>query len=66
MKFHRRVNPKEGLFGMYISSKKLDEHGLALVSYFSEFFANEKEKPLITFPLIMMVDPTLQNNTLSI
>ena len=24
MKFHRKVNPKEGLLGMYISSKKLD------------------------------------------
>jgi hypothetical protein len=38
MKFHRKVNPKEGLLGMYISTKKLDEHGLALVSFFSEFF----------------------------
>ena len=38
LKFHRKVNPNEGLLGMYISSKKLDEHGLALVSYFSELF----------------------------
>ena len=28
LKFYRKVNPKEGLLGMYISSKKLDEHGL--------------------------------------
>lgn len=28
MKFHKKVNPKEGLLGMYISCKKLDEHGL--------------------------------------
>lgn len=38
LKFHRKVNPKEGLLGMYISSETLDEHGLALVSYFSELF----------------------------
>ena len=38
LKFHRKVNPNEGLLGMYISSKKLDEHGLSLVSYFSELF----------------------------
>jgi len=59
MKFHRKVNPKEGLLGMYISSKSLDEHGLATVSYFSELFTYEKKKALIPFPLIMMVDPTL-------
>jgi hypothetical protein len=38
MKFHRKVNPKEGLLGMYISSNTLDEHGLATVRYFSELF----------------------------
>lgn len=66
LKFHRKVNPNEGLLGMYISSKKLDEHGLALVSYFSELFQNEKKRALIPFPLIMMVDPTLSENKLSV
>jgi len=28
LKFYRKVNPKEGLLGMYISAKKLDYHGL--------------------------------------
>jgi hypothetical protein len=66
LKFHRKVNPNEGLLGMYISCKKLDEHGLALVAYFQELFQNEKKKALISFPLIMMVDPTLSENKLSI
>lgn len=66
LKFHRKVNPNEGLLGMYISSKKLDEHGLALVSYFSELFQYEKKRALIPFPLIMMVDPTLSDNKLSV
>jgi hypothetical protein len=66
MKFYRKVNPKEGLLGMYISSKKLDEHGIQLLSYFSELFANEKKKALIPFPLVMMVDPSLQENKLEI
>lgn len=66
LKFHRKVNPKEGLLGMYISSNKLDEHGLALISYFSELFQSEKKKALIPFPLIMMVDPTLSENKLSV
>ena len=66
LKFHRKVNPNEGLLGMYISCKKLDEHGLALVTYFQELFQNEKKKALLSFPLIMMVDPTLSENKLSI
>ena len=66
LKFHRKVNPNEGLLGMYISCKKLDKHGLALVAYFQELFQNEKKKALLSFPLIMMVDPTLSENKLSI
>ena len=59
MKFYKRVNPKEGLLGMYISAKELDEHGLALVAYFSDLFQSARKKALIPFPLIMMVDPSL-------
>jgi hypothetical protein len=66
LKFHRKVNPNEGLLGMYITSKKFDEHGLSLVSFFSELFQQEKKRALIPFPLIMMVDPTLSENKLSI
>jgi hypothetical protein len=35
LKFYRKVNPKEGLLGIYISSKNLDEAGLHIVGYFS-------------------------------
>lgn len=66
MKFYKKVNPKEGLLGMYISSKKLDEHGTQLLSYFSDLFQVEKKKALITFPLVMMVDPSLSDNKLEI
>ena len=66
LKFHRKVNPNEGLLGMYISCKKLDDHGLALVQYFQELFQADKKKALISSPLIMMVDPTLSENKLSI
>lgn len=66
LKFHRKVNPNEGLLGMYISCKKLDEHGLALVAYFQDLFQNEKKKALIPFPLIMLVDPKLSDNKFNI
>lgn len=38
LKFHRKVNQNEGLLGMYISCKKLNEHGYALVQYFNDLF----------------------------
>lgn len=66
LKFQRKVAPSEGLLGMYISCKKLDEHGMALMHYFNDLFNAEKKKALISFPLIMMVDPTLSDNKLSI
>ena len=31
LKFHRKANPNEGLLGLYISCKKLDEHGNEIV-----------------------------------
>lgn len=67
LKFHRKVNPKEGLLGMYISTKSLeDEHSLSVVTFFSELFTLEKKKTVMPFPLIMMVDPSLSDNKLSI
>ena len=62
MKFQSKVNPKEGFLGMYISSKVLDGHGQDLVKFFSDLFVKQKKRALIPFPLIMMVDPTLQDN----
>lgn len=64
MKFHKKVNPKEGLVGMYISQKVVDAHGMSLITYFSKLFQNEKKKALLSSPLIMLVDPTLDNNKL--
>lgn len=66
LKFHRKVNPKEGLLGLYITAKDLNEHGISVVNYFQDLLKNEKQRALISFPLIMMVDPTLQDNKLSI
>lgn len=62
MKFHKKVHPKEGLVGMYISQKVIDEHGMSLIAYFSNLFQGEKKKTVISQPLIMLVDPSLANN----
>ena len=61
LKFRNKVNPSEGLLGMYITTNNLrnSEHAMSIVQYFSEFFAKEKKKAVIPFPLIMTVDPSL-------
>ena len=51
---------------MYISSNYLDEHGLSVVKYYQQLFQQEKKKAVIPFPLVMMVDPLLEDNKLSI
>jgi len=66
LKFYRKANPNEGLLGLYISCKKLDEHGNEIVQYFNELFREEKKKALLPFPLIMLVDPTLSGNKLQV
>jgi hypothetical protein len=66
LKFHRKVNSKEGLLGMYITCKNLDERGLSVVSYYSQLFQAEKKKAVIPFPLVMMVDPKLEDNRLQV
>jgi hypothetical protein len=58
---------KEGLLGFYISTKSLNEEiTVTIVQFFYELFQSEKKKALLPFPLIMMVDPTLDGNKLSI
>ncbi len=67
LKFHRKVNPKEDLIGLYISGSKVDQTALALFKYYSELSKEKKNKsPLQGQPLMLMIDPTMQNNRLSI
>ncbi len=67
LKFYRKVNPKEGLLGLYISAKNLDEYGMSLLDYYSRLFKeSEKKRALLPNPLIMLVDPLMESSTLQI
>lgn len=67
LKFHRRVNPKEGLIGMYISGSKIDSQTALLYQYYQTISKDLKNKsPLAGQQLILLIDPTMQDNQLSI
>lgn len=67
LKFYRKVSPKENLLGMYITQKDLDDKGITVLDYYKEMFVNQEKKRVpIQSPLVMLVDPTLTDNRLSI
>lgn len=59
LKFHKKVNPKEGLLGLYITSKDLDKVGVYLFQYYQGLFNENKSMQLLPSPLIVLVDPSL-------
>lgn len=66
LKFHRKVNPKEGLIGLYLSGQKMDKMAVELFKYYQDLSKEKRNKALLSSPLIMLIDPTMQGNRLSI
>jgi len=66
LKFHRKVNPKEGLVGFYKTGSVLDEATLNIYQYYLQLLQDPKNKGLLSQPLLFLIDPTMQANRLSI
>ena len=66
LNFHRKVNSKEGLIGLYLSGQKLNEMAVYLYKYYQDLSRDKKNKAMLPSPLIMLIDPTMQGNRLSI
>lgn len=67
LKFHRRVNPKEDLIGFYMSGTEMDLQVLTLFKFYQQISKDKKNKsPLAGNPLLLLIDPTMKNNKLSI
>lgn len=47
LKFHRKVNPKEGLIGFYKTGSILDEETIAMYSYYHRLLQDPKNKGLL-------------------
>ena len=68
LKFHRKVNPKEDLVGLYFSGTEIDKTALQLFTYYQRLSQEKANKQtlLAGSPLLMMIDPTMKNNSLQI
>jgi len=66
LKFHRKVNPKEGLVGLYYTTNHISKSVNTLFAYFMELLKDKKNKPVFSQPLLMLVDPTMQDHRMSI
>lgn len=67
LKFYRKVNQKEGIVGLYYTTNAVTQNVTKLWSYYStELLRDKKNKPVLTQPLLMLVDPTLQDHRMSI
>jgi hypothetical protein len=66
LKFYRKVNPKEGLVGLYFSSNVISIYVMEIFLYFIELFKDKKNRSVVPTPLVMLVDPTMQGNRMSI
>lgn len=66
LKFHRRVNPKEDIIGFYMSGTEINSQVLAIFKMFQEIISKQKNNSLGGNPLLLLIDPTMQNNRLSI
>jgi len=59
LKFHRKVNPKEGLVGFYKTGSVLDEATLNIYQYYLQLLQDPKNKGLLSQPLLFLIDPTM-------
>ena len=66
LKFHRKVNPKEGLIGFYKTGQAIDESTLRIYQYYLQLLSDPKNKGLLQHPLLFLIDPTMQQNRLTI
>jgi len=44
LKFHRKVNPKEGLLGFYISGSSIDQTAVTLFKFYQDLSRDKKNK----------------------
>jgi len=47
LKFHRKVNPKEGLVGLYYTTNVISKSVNTLFAYYLDLLKDKKNKPVI-------------------
>ena len=66
LKFQRKVNPQEGLIGLYKSGNEIDKDTITLwYAFMNRLMKDPKNKGLMPQPLLLLIDPTMNDNKLS-
>jgi hypothetical protein len=66
LKFYRQLNDQEALLGVYISSPTVNPETMVVFSYFRDLFVNGTIKSPLNSPIMLIFDPTLNGNKLSL
>ena len=65
-RFQRKVNPKEGMIGLYKSGKSVDKETIEIwFEYMQKLMANSKSA-VLPQPLLLLIDPEMTDNKLAI
>lgn len=66
LKFQRKVNPKEGVIGLYKSGKDIDKDTIELWYEYMNRLMKDSKFAIMKDPLLLLIDPTMQDNKLTI
>ena len=65
-KFHRKVNPKEGLIGLYKSGKVVDKDTIEIWYEYMQKLMKNSRSAVMPQPLLLLIDPEMTDNKLAI
>ena len=66
LNFQRKINRKESLIGFYSTGNQFDENTFLIFNYYCEQLKSQKNSGVLPKPIILMIDPTMTDNKLSI
>ena len=66
LNFHRKINRKESLIGFYKTGSSVDELTFIIFYQYATLLKQQKNKGVLPKPIILLIDPTMTNNRLSI
>lgn len=64
--FQRKVNRKETLIGFYKTGMNIDDQFFLIYDYYQKQLTEQKNKSALPKPIILLIDPTMNDNRLSI
>lgn len=66
LNFHTKINRKEHLIGFYKTGSQVDETTFLIFWHYIRQLKSQKNNGVLPKPIILLIDPTMTNNKLSI